>query len=800
MKRNWALSLLLSIFLFGCGGQPQEDPDEAPSQTPVQKTPGSITLTGGLSKNFVDTQITQSSQININISNTGGESISSLQFAGLNTVFHFEGGSFPGTGGSCSTSLSAGSSCRVVISFSPTSLGANNLNFQIQFFDSVSSQSINVQLNGNATLPPPPTIIGLSDASTPTNLAELSWSCDQTCEFRSVINQNPTHDFGSSSYGSTTQQTQSSGNGTYYLHVQAKNSDFGVESSVSSISFVMDSTAPTAPSIIDFDLDATETSSSTLNWNPGTDETSLAGYQLAIGTSPGAIDVSDYVDVGDVVSGAVSNLNITDGIDYYTSLRSIDAAGNTSTSVISDAWNVPGPPESINSLAATSAFKTEVRIGWSAPYHNGSAITDYLVEYRPSVPANSDWILLAEGVSTDTTSVITGLDPSTTYEFKVRAYNGSTSPDSNILSVETAPDDPFFEPNVYQAMNLGGATKSVVAAFDDATEIFLNDVSMISLDAGDTYEFDSSQGDVLRSDKGFYVSGRLTVGTPGNNSVQANGNIAWNSPDWAGKEFIFTGTRDPDHIISVYAFEDANIQVLKGATEVANQSLLKGEFHTFNLSSNGGFQILSDGLIMGYMYSSANGTRVTDPKPLLPASHDIIGFASTTARIASATTGNGVTLHHSDGFTSSNTVNAGNDLSISSRGDKNLYKGESLRIIATDVVIANSNADSNGYCSAPFVPTSMLKKKFVLNNLGDYVAFASLEAGDITMEEPDGTTTTVTLTQTGLNPYAPFRARVSNVPAGTKFYSTTRFQAWYQPQGWTDSASDDDETILFGFD
>jgi hypothetical protein len=40
-----------------------------------------------------------------------------------------------------------------------------------------------------------------------------------------VIDQNPTYTFSSEAFGATTTDTQGSGDGTYYIHVQAKTLD-----------------------------------------------------------------------------------------------------------------------------------------------------------------------------------------------------------------------------------------------------------------------------------------------------------------------------------------------------------------------------------------------------------------------------------------------------------------------------------------------------------------------------------------------------------------------------------------------
>jgi len=85
------------------------------------------------------------------------------------------------------------------------------------------------------------------------------------------------------------------------------------------------------------------------------------------------------------------------------------------------------------------------------------------------------------------------------------------------------------------------------------------------------------------------------------------------------------------------------------------------------------------------------------------------------------------------------------------------------------------------------------------------VAFASLEAGTIDQYAPGdviGVSTpvaTLTLTNSGSDPDAPYRARTTNIVAGTRFVSTVGVGAWYEPNSDAGGANDD-ETILIGTD
>lgn len=475
-------------------------------------------------------------------------------------------------------------------------------------------------------------------------------------------------------------------------------------------------------------------------------------------------------------------INYDDGTNNFTMDLDVQGTG------------IPVPALAISGLSVVSSKIDEIEISWITPFDNYTPITDYAIEYKTS--AESTWTVFNDGSSTNTTVTITGLTHSTSYDFRVRSYNGQYSPYSNIATGETAIDNPFFEANVYKAMNIGGATSSAVVAFEDTTEIKINGTVIATINGGQTHSFTSALNDVIEADKPVFVAGRN--GNAGASDRQ-KGNMVWSSPDWAGKEFVFTATRYAPHLITVYAFEDSNITLSKGGTTVNTQFVAEGGNHTFSVNDYGGFVLSSDGLIIANMYSSGSSSRV-DPKPLLPASNDIIGFPSTQLKLTPLNTSTTYNIYHSNSVTGNGSLTQGADTTISPQGTTSLYRSESLRIIASDKVVGNSNADSNGYCSAPFLPVTMMRKKYALNVQAEWIAFASLEAGTIDVIDGTGAVVnTLTLTKSGSEANAPYKARATNQPAGYRYVSTVKYGAWYEPKNDTDAA-DNDETIMYGFD
>jgi len=64
---------------------------------------------------------------------------------------------------------------------------------------------------------------------------------------------------------------------------------------------------------------------------------------------------------------------------------------------------------------------TQIRVSWTAPAANGSAITGYLVQQSTD---GSSWATAAGSVS-GTSQTVTGLAAATTYQFRVYGINGA---------------------------------------------------------------------------------------------------------------------------------------------------------------------------------------------------------------------------------------------------------------------------------------------------------------------------------------------------------------------------------------
>ncbi|HNV97556.1 MAG TPA: DUF5011 domain-containing protein, partial [bacterium] len=229
-------------------------------------------------------------------------------------------------------------------------------------------------------------------------------SDDENATYRYAINQNATHEFTVEEYSSTKTTTQSSGDGIYYLHVQAKD---GVnnESTVIQVSAVLDNTPPT---ITGLSNDSTPRQSKTWIWSSD-DENATYRYHVTTTDS--------FIFSDEEYSTTTSTTQSSgDGI-YYLHVQAKDMADNTSTSTVSAVLDNTSPTitilgsnpeytfinESYTDSGATASDETDGDITSSIVITNTvdtSTIGTYYVTYVVSDTA------LNSSTSTRTVNVI----------------------------------------------------------------------------------------------------------------------------------------------------------------------------------------------------------------------------------------------------------------------------------------------------------------------------------------------------------------------------------------------------------
>ena len=137
-----------------------------------------LDISDGPTYNYGSIGVATTSSKTFTITNSGGRQATSVaSAAGLSAPFTYKGGSYPGTGGTCATTLDAGLTCTIVVDFSPTVSGVASSTININYNDGLAAQTTSRAVTGTGAL----AVLSISDG--------------------------PTYDFGERTIGSTTSKT-----------------------------------------------------------------------------------------------------------------------------------------------------------------------------------------------------------------------------------------------------------------------------------------------------------------------------------------------------------------------------------------------------------------------------------------------------------------------------------------------------------------------------------------------------------------------------------------------------------------
>lgn len=133
--------------------------DGAATQAPSRNVQGAgaapalLTLSTG-SYAFGLKAIGSATDYSFTLSNSGGVSATVLSGAALTAPFNWKGGTYPGTGGTCTNTLAAGANCALIVTYSPTASGAHAGTVSISYHNgAVPSQNVSSSLSGTGANP-----------------------------------------------------------------------------------------------------------------------------------------------------------------------------------------------------------------------------------------------------------------------------------------------------------------------------------------------------------------------------------------------------------------------------------------------------------------------------------------------------------------------------------------------------------------------------------------------------------------------------------------------------------------------
>jgi len=182
-----------------------------------------------------------------------------------------------------------------------------------------------------------------------------------------------------------------------------------------------DTTPPTAPS----GLTATAASAGQINlaWTASTDNVGVTGYNIQ---SCQGVGCTTYTQVGSVAGTTTtySDTGLNPSTSYSYRVQATDAAGNLSTFSNIATATTPAdttPPSTPTNLAATAVSATQINLTWTASTDNvgvdgynvqrcqGTSCTTFAQIAQPTANLYDD----------------TGLTASTSYSYRVQAFDGS---------------------------------------------------------------------------------------------------------------------------------------------------------------------------------------------------------------------------------------------------------------------------------------------------------------------------------------------------------------------------------------
>ena len=101
------------------------------------------------------------------------------------------------------------------------------------------------------------------------------------------------------------------------------------------------------------------------------------------------------------------------------------------------------PPGVIQSLAVDNADTDSISTSWSAPAQSSQPVTSYNVQYKKD--SDAAFTTLA-GTGVDTSVDLTGLDPASTYQIRVRAVSSNGDGEWSTISADTEPEEEIVDP------------------------------------------------------------------------------------------------------------------------------------------------------------------------------------------------------------------------------------------------------------------------------------------------------------------------------------------------------------------
>ncbi len=423
--------------------------------------------------------------------------------------------------------------------------------------NTVIVDSVSITADGSDT-EAPTAVTDLSSSNTTENTTDLSWSA--STDNVGVTNYEIFQDgvsIGNSGINTTFNVTGLTPGTSYDFTVFAEDAagNTSAVSNTETVNTLADGQAPSA--IVDLSSSNTTDTTTDLTWSASTDNVGVTNYEV----------FQDGVSIAN--TGTLTNFNVT-GLTAETSydftVFAEDAAGNTSPvsnteTVVTTAAPDTEDPTAITDLSSANTTATTTDLSWSASTDNVGVVNYEVFQDGVSI-ANT---------GTTTAFNVTGLSPSTSYDFTVFAEDaaGNTSAVSNTETVNTPGVPDTEDPTAVNDLTSSNTTSTTTSlswtaatdnigvtnyeVFQDAVSIGNTGVNttfnVSGLTANTSYDFTVVAEDAAGNTSP--VSNTETVLTPAGGGVidytSENSNLTtvdWTARDLFADRNIGIGTTD----------------------------------------------------------------------------------------------------------------------------------------------------------------------------------------------------------------------------------------------------------------
>ena len=308
-------------------------------------------------------------------------------------------------------------------SYSDTGLDeGTGYTYRVRAYNSAGNSSYSATASATTRVTPPSAPSGLSATATSSSQIKLTWTDNADNESGFKIERKPSSGADSSfrQVGTASANATSYTNGSlsastgYTYRVRAYNSA-GNSSYSGTASATTKTVAPSAPS----SLTATAKSASSISLSWKDTSNNETGFKIERKPSTS----STYKQIGTASANAESytDSGLSASTKYTYRVRSYNSAGNSGYSGTASATTkAPSPPAAPSGLYAEILSSTSVRLSW---IDNSNDESGFKIERRLSTESDSDFSQIGTTSANDTEYDDTGLSSSTTYIYRVRAYN-----------------------------------------------------------------------------------------------------------------------------------------------------------------------------------------------------------------------------------------------------------------------------------------------------------------------------------------------------------------------------------------